>query len=242
MGSVLFSVMFWAFVTATSLVLYPVAVIVRVITGPFDRRLTLLHRLTSFWGSLYTWCNPLWHVQIEGTLPRDAPHVIVANHQSLADIFVLFRLRYHYKWVSKAENFRLPLVGWNMSLNRYIRLERGTMKGNLKMIRDCERALRDGSSVMIFPEGTRSEDGSLRPFKEGAFELAIRTSNPLLPIVIDGTSRALPKRGFVLRGKQHMRVRVLDPISPRSFDGKSIQDLRDHVYGLIAASLKEMKT
>jgi 1-acyl-sn-glycerol-3-phosphate acyltransferase len=240
-GALLFSLLFWTFAVVTSLILYPVAVLVRFATTLFDPRLTLLHRLTSFWGSLYTWCNPFWRVRIEGALPPDEPHVIVANHQSLADIFILFRLRYHYKWVSKAENFRIPLVGWNMSLNRYIKLERGTVRGNLKMMRDCERALNSGSSVMIFPEGTRSEDGSLRPFKDGAFELAIRTSSPILPVVIDGTAQVLPKRGFVIRGEQLMIVRILESIPANSFDGVTPQKLRDRLHDLISNELQAIR-
>ena len=93
----------------------------------FDRRLVLLHRFTCFWASLYTWLNPAWRVRIEGRekiRPRTA-YVMVANHQSLLDILVLFRLFTHFKWVSKIENFRVPCVGWNMSLNRYIKLRRG---------------------------------------------------------------------------------------------------------------------
>ena len=141
-------------------------------------------------------------VTITGTehLDTEMPVVMIANHQSFADILVLFRLRAHYKWVSKAENFRVPLIGWNMSLNRYIRIERGSIRGNLKMMRDCEVALRDGNSLMIFPEGTRSVDGRMRPFKEGAFELAIRMRRPILPIVITGTGEALPEAGHPAAG------------------------------------------
>lgn len=233
------TVYFWGFMLLTSLVLFPIAVLLRLVTGPFDKRLTLLHRFTSFWGSLYTRANPLWKVSITGIehLDTETPVVMVANHQSFADILLLFRLRTHYKWVSKAENFRVPLIGWNMSLNRYIRIERGSIRGNLKMMRDCEVALRDGNSVMIFPEGTRSPDGRMRSFKEGAFELAIRMRRPILPIIIAGTGDALPKRGVVLRGRHHMQIRLLPPVMPESFRGKSAQQLSQEVQVLMATSL-----
>jgi 1-acyl-sn-glycerol-3-phosphate acyltransferase len=223
----------------TSLVLFPVALVLRVATAPFDRRLKLLHRFTSVWGSLYTWANPLWKVTITGTehLGVEAPAVMVANHQSFADILVLFRLRAHYKWVSKAENFRAPLIGWNMTLNRYIRIERGSIRGNLKMMRDCEVALRDGNSLMIFPEGTRSIDGRMRPFKEGAFELAVRMRRPIVPILISGTGEALPKRGIMLRGRHDMQVRILPPVTPDSFRGKTAEQLAKEVYVLMSTSL-----
>jgi len=223
----------------TSLILFPVALLIRLVTAPFDRRLVLLHRFTSFWGSLYTWGNPLWSVEISGQehLGSMKPRVMVANHQSFADILLLFRLHAHYKWVSKVENFRVPLIGWNMSLNRYIRIERGSIRGNLKMMRDCEKALEEGNSVMIFPEGTRSEDGKMRPFKEGACELALRTRSAVLPIVIAGTAKALPKRGILLHGKHRMQVRILPPIPPESFQGKDARQLSQEVAAMMATTL-----
>src|SRR6185369_1806471 len=122
------STLFWIFLVVTSILLFPLALLIWALTVLFDRRLILLHRFTCFWASLYTWLNPAWRVRIEGR-DRIAPntaYVMVANHQSLLDILVLFRLFVHYKWVSKIENFRVPCVGWNMSLNRYIKLRRGS--------------------------------------------------------------------------------------------------------------------
>ena len=239
MISFLVTVYFWGFMLVSSLFLFPLAVVLRVATAPFDRRLRHLHRFTSFWGSLYTRAHPLWDVTVTGTehLSVEAPAVIIANHQSFADILVLFRLPLHYKWVSKAENFRVPLIGWNMGLNRYIRIERGSIRGNLKMMRDCEMALRDGNSLLIFPEGTRSADGRMRPFKEGAFELAIRMRRPILPILITGTGEALPKRGIMLRGRHHMQVRVLPPIMPGTYRGKTAEQLEKEAFVMMSTSL-----
>ena len=90
---------------------------------------------------------------------------------------------------------------------------------------------------MIFPEGTRSVDGRLRAFKTGAFELALRTRAPILPIALDGTSRALPKRGYLLQGRHPIHVRVLEPLDPASYAGESIDVLTERVRNLIAAEL-----
>lgn len=233
------SLLFWGFILLTSVLFYPVALVIRGVTFPFDRRLLLLHRFSCFWASLYTWCNPLWRVRIEGRehIDRHETYVMVSNHQSLVDILVLFRLFVHFKWVSKAENFRIPFVGWNMTLNRYIRIERGRMRGNLSMMREAESALRSGSSVMIFPEGTRSTGGTLGEFKPGAFELAVRSVRPVLPIAVRGTAAALPKKGFILRGRREIRVRVLEPIAPPWPPGTGAEDLRRSVRGIIAAEL-----
>ena len=225
------SLLFWGFMLLSSILLFPVALIIRISTGPFDRNLRILHQFTCFWGSLYTWCNPFWSVRITGKelIDRASTYVMVCNHQSLADILLLFRLHVHYKWVSKAENFRIPFIGWNMRLNRYIRIERGKLRGNLQMMRDAEKALREGNSIMIFPEGTRSIDGNVGQFKDGAFELAKRTATPILPLVVDGTSRALPKRGFVLRGSSAMTIRVLPPVSAEEVARNEVAAIRESV-------------
>lgn len=233
------SLLFWGFILVTSVLFYPVALVLRGVTFPFDGRLLLLHRFSCFWASLYTWCNPLWSVRIEGRehIDRNGTYVMVSNHQSLVDILVLFRLFVHFKWVSKAENFRIPFVGWNMTLNRYIRIERGSMRGNLSMMREAEAALRSGSSVMIFPEGTRSSGGALGEFKPGAFELALRSGRPVLPIAVRGTAAALPKKGFILRGKRAIRVCVLEPISLPWPPGTDAESLMRTVRAVIGAEL-----
>ncbi|MFN8544088.1 MAG: lysophospholipid acyltransferase family protein [Candidatus Binatia bacterium] len=233
------SAIFWAFLTLSSAALFPVAVVIWALTVSVDRRLVLLHRFTCFWASLYTWLNPAWPVRIEGRrriCPGDV-YVMVANHQSFLDILVLFRLFVHFKWVSKIENFRVPCIGWNMSLNRYIKLRRGDRRSVAEMMAACEQALAGGSSVMMFPEGTRSVDGRLKPFKPGAFALALRARVPLLPIVVEGTANALPKRGFVLRGRHPIRVRVLAPIPYSTFAGDSAEALATRVHDLFAAEL-----
>jgi 1-acyl-sn-glycerol-3-phosphate acyltransferase len=223
----IYSTIFWVFLTLSSIALFPVAVLVWALTAPFDRRLVVLHQFTCFWASLYTWANPLWPVSIEGREKVDprATYVMVANHLSLLDILVLFRLFTHFKWVSKIENFKIPCIGWNMRLNRYIPLKRGDRESIREMMAACEATLAEGNSIMMFPEGTRSKTGVLQPFKTGAFELALRTELPLLPIVVEGTSNALPKRGFVLRGHHPIKITVLDPIPPERFAGLDAKEL-----------------
>jgi 1-acyl-sn-glycerol-3-phosphate acyltransferase len=226
---------FWAFLVTSSIALFPVALLIFAVTAPFDRQRRALHLFTCFWGSLYTWLNPAWPVTIEGRqrIDPNETYVMVANHLSLLDILVLFRLFTHYKWVSKIENFRLPCIGWNMTLNRYIPLRRGDKESVRQMMDACVATLRAGSSIMMFPEGTRSKTGTLQPFKTGAFELALRTGLPLLPIVLAGTSDILPKKGFVLRGRHPITITVLDPISPESFrdlDAKALAEKTRQIF------------
>ena len=235
------SLFFWLFITASSILLFPVAVVIWAVTAPFDRRRVLLHRFTCFWASLYTWLNPLWRIQVEGRekIRPGVAYVMVANHQSLLDILVLFRLFTHFKWVSKAEIFRIPCIGWNMYLNGYILLRRGDRASIAQMMRACARTLAAGSSIMMFPEGTRSADGRLKAFKHGAFSLAKETRVPLLPILVKGTADALPKRGFVLQGRHEIRIRVLEAIPAASFADTPVEALTERVHALFAAALGE---
>jgi 1-acyl-sn-glycerol-3-phosphate acyltransferase len=183
--------------------------------------------------------NPLWRARIEGRerLPWRGPAVLVANHLSMLDILVLYGLFRPFKWVSKAELFRVPVVGWNMWLNDYVPLRRGDRESVRKMMEHCRRHLEAGSPVLLFPEGTRSETGALQPFKDGAFRLAVAAGVPVIPLAVTGTGDALPKRGLVLRRRMDARVQVLEPLDARAF--ASSDALRDAARAAIAAALPE---
>ena len=237
----IWSTFFWVFMTVSSLLLFPFALAIWAVTVLFDRRLVVLHQFTCFWASIYTWLNPAWPVRVEGRekIRSDTAYMMVANHQSLLDILVLFRLFKHFKWVSKIENFRVIAIGWNMRLNRYIKLRRGDKESVEQMMEACEKTLAEGSSVMMFPEGTRSADGHLRPFKHGAFTIALRTHVPILPIVVEGTAQVLPKRGYVLQGRHEIRIRVLDPIPYAKFADLSVEALTESMHDLFLRELGE---
>jgi len=237
----IYSTVFWLFFGSSSIALFPVAVLIWLVTAPFDPRRRALHQFTCFWASLYTWLNPAWPVQIEGRdkIRPDETYVMVSNHLSFLDILVLCRLFKHFKWVSKTENFRVPIIGWNMRLNRYIELRRGDRASVVQMMKACRAALAEGNSLLMFPEGTRSPTGRLREFKTGAFDIAMDARRPILPIALQGTHDALPKRGFILRGRHPIRVRVLDALPYADFAELSSEDLAARVRGLIAAELEE---
>ena len=237
------STVFWTFVVISSVIFLPLAVVIKLLTFVFDRRLTILHQFTSFWASLYTWFNPVWRVKITGRekIRKDEAYVMICNHQSLIDILVLFRLFAHFKWVSKIENFKVPIIGWNMRLNRYIKIVRGSLRGNIQMIKDAKATLKEGSSIIIFPEGTRSENDQLRQFKPGAFELALKAQRPILPIVLNGSSDALPKAGIRLRGRYPISVQVLDEIAYEKFSNLSAKELALQIHGLIEEELKKIQ-
>jgi 1-acyl-sn-glycerol-3-phosphate acyltransferase len=236
------AILFLVFFGLTSAVFFIVALVIWALTVLVDRRLIILHLFTSFWASLYLWAMPAWCVHVDGRR-REAwtrNYVIVSNHQSQLDILVAFHLFIPFKWVSKAEVFNLPFIGWNMWLNRYIRLKRGDKAGVAQMFADCERALSRGNSIFIFPEGTRSKTGAMKPFRPGAFILAKKMAVPILPVVISGTNAALPKHSLNFHGRQQITIRMLDPIAPERFAGESVEALSDRVHAIISDELKTM--
>lgn len=205
-----------------------------LVTFPFDPKRKVAHLFACFWSQFYFYTNPLWRLRVEhrARLPKGRASVLVANHQSLGDILALSGLYHPFKWVSKASVFRAPLVGWYMSLCRYVSVVRGNKSSVRRMMERCEHWLEQGVSLMMFPEGSRSPDGEIKPFKDGAFQLAIRQGCPVVPIIVVGTSRTLPKHGLILDLRADCLVRVLEPVEPSGFAG-NVTALRDHVHSIM---------
>jgi 1-acyl-sn-glycerol-3-phosphate acyltransferase len=157
----------------------------------------------------------------------------------MVDILAVYTTRLHFKWVSKIENFYAPFLGWTMILNRDVPLRRYHLPSILRMVRTCNTRLHEGSSLCIFPEGTRSEDGNLRSFYRGAFFLSVKNRVPIVPIVLDGTHEILPK-GRATVSPRRVRVRILDPIDPASANWDS-RRLRDRVRAKMMEELAKMR-
>ncbi len=240
---VIFSILFWLFLALSSIIIFLGALVLWLFTFPFDRNLRLQHMYSCWWGSLYLWLNPFWPMRVEGREKIDPSQVYVAvsNHQSMLDILVIHSLFFHFKWVSKKENLYIPFVGWNMLLNRYVTIDRASRKSFVRMIRDCRRHIEKGSSIMIFPEGTRSTDGNIRNFKDGAFRLALQMKCPVLPVVLDGTGESLPKKGFVITKTTPINVRVLDPFMPVEYEGIDSRELGNKVREIMLSALEDLR-
>ncbi|MCA0267876.1 MAG: 1-acyl-sn-glycerol-3-phosphate acyltransferase [Bacteroidetes bacterium] len=190
-------------------------------------------------GAAMTRVNPAWKIRIEGTYPADPrnPYVVVSNHQSNADIPLVSRLPWEMKWVGKAELFRLPLVGWFMRVSDDIPVDRDSQRSRATVLIRAMEVLRQHCSVMFFPEGTRSRDGLLLPFNDGAFRLAVKAQVPILPLALDGTTDALPKGGWRFGPPSDIRLAVLEPIPTEGLTVADVPALRDRVVALIAEQL-----
>ena len=232
-----FSILYWAFFCLTLPLGFLGALVVYIVTWPFDRRGRAVHLYTCAWGMFYIGANPIWSLRVTGRekIPRRGAAVIVANHASLIDILVLFGLYRQFKWVSKASNFKLPIIGWVMRLNRYVYLVRGNRASVIAMMNECRDLLAHQMPVLIFPEGTRSATRGLQGFKDGAFSLAMESGTPIIPVAVHGTGEALPKHGLILRRKMDAHVEVLDALDPADFG--SVAQLRDATHAAMAAAL-----
>jgi 1-acyl-sn-glycerol-3-phosphate acyltransferase len=232
-----FSAFYWAFFALTLPPLFLGALLLFLVTAPFDRRRVVLHLYSCLWASLYVYVNPLWRCRVVGRerLPWRGAAVIVANHLSIADILVLYGLYRPFKWVSKSSVFRVPFLGWNMALNGYVPVTRGAAESVRRMLARCRELLDQGSPLLLFPEGTRSVTGELQPFKDGAFRLAAEAGVPVIPVALSGTFESVPKHGVVMRDRMDAVVEVLEPLDPRAFADAGA--LRDAARASIAAAL-----
>ena len=232
----------WLVLGVLVVVWLPLVAAVRLVTAPFDpgryaagllfRKLAVVHEKLT----------PLWHFTVTGDVPDDPrrPYVVVANHESFVDILLISHLPMEMKWLSKATFFKIPVVGWLMSLAGDIRLVRGDRRSVVAALEDCRKRLDQRVSVMIFPEGTRSPTGELQPFKDGAFDLAIAKQVPILPLAVHGTTTALRKHDWRL-GRSDAEVRVLEPIHTEGLTHADVAELREQVRDRIAAELALMR-
>ena len=166
-------------------------------------------------------------VQVEGkeTLQTGHPYIFAANHQSQFDIFALQGfLGVDFRWLAKKELFKVPIWGAAMRRAGYIPIDRSHGRKAIKSLDQAAKKIAKGTSVIIFPEGTRSKDGKLQKFKSGAMLLAIKSGVPLVPVAITGTYNVLPKGRLLVRAGQ-VRIKVGQPIDSKKYKSKDKNEL-----------------
>ena len=231
-------VYFWTMATTVTSTLWTVCLWQRlqVIVGlrPDDGQ--GCHRIASLWGRTLVRLMPGWRLEVEGVENLPPPGqavVIVANHESAADIFSIYFLGIQFRWLSKDSVFKIPMVGNVMRWCHYVPVRRGDPSSHSVAMAQSAGHLRDGVPMLFFPEGTRSKTGTLLPFKTGAFRLAQDTQVPVLPIVLAGTKSLLPKNALV-PGKARVRIKVLAPLPP-PVAGDDLRDFAARVRAQIMA-------
>lgn len=187
-------------------------IVMLLITYPFDKERVVLHWFSKIAARLVFYWSPVWHLEIEGLEHIDyhKAYVITVNHQSYLDIPLMYFVpSLNFKWVSKYELRQMPIIGIILHLHDDITIRRGKASAAIDLMEKGSQHLGSGTSIMIFPEGTRSRDGEVHHYKEGAFRLAKSNGVEVLPCVIDGTRTAIDRFGL---HRNTFTVRVLPPI------------------------------
>ena len=233
----------WLVFLLTILPFFFLYLLIWLLTFPFDTKRIYCHNFVSYWAGFYILINPWWKVTIENRfrMDRNQAYIILSNHQSMLDALVLYQLHFPFRWILKQELFRIPVVGWVLFLNKYIPVVRGDKISADNMIGRAVESLREGISILIFPEGTRSTDGNIGEFREGAFKIALESKALLLPVIIDGAFDALPKNGFLFRRKQPIVVKILDAVKPEEYVSLPLPQLIRKMELLMADELTKLK-
>lgn len=241
--STLVSLWVWFFFAVSVIPGLTIVALAYLLGKPFDKRLVLVHWVATAWSWVFLFICPYWKVKYYNfaSVPKKTPMVIISNHQSMLDILVLHKVHRPFKWVSKAENFSMPVIGWILTMNECLRIERGKGSSVSNLFKAARETLAKGSSLILFPEGTRSVDGSMRAFKEGAFLMAKESDVPILPIVLDGNYLSLPKHGMMLKDASHIVVKALPIIPVEVVREKSVHELMELSRSLIANELEQIR-
>lgn len=239
----IYSIIAWCTMVITSVIITPFFLLVWVFTFWWDRRRVATHFMGTFWAWHYQSLIPFWKLHLEGRekIPWNRPVVLVSNHRSLIDILALYKLRRPFKWTSKSENFRLPFVGMVLSLTNAVRIRRESLRAGMQFVSRAEEEMKKGSSILLFPEGTRSKKTVMRPFKEGAFVLAKKTGSGIIPIVHTGTEKTFDSGSWVLKGRADIYIRVLDEIVPEEVKSLEPDKLMERVRAIMEQGLADLE-
>jgi len=229
----LLSILLWVAGAAITAATFFTSLAIKIWPFPIKDREKLIHAQCFWWSDALISLNPYWKISVEGleNIDPSRTYVIVANHQSLADIIIIYQTRMYFKWVAKEELLKLPFIGGLLGLNDHVMLSREELGSIKEVYRRAISHLRSGISMLFFPEGTRSGTDEMGEFKNGAFKLAIKEAKPILPVFIGGTREAIPKGGFVFKTKVSGRLVVLPPIETSNLKVSDFESLRDLVRG-----------
>jgi 1-acyl-sn-glycerol-3-phosphate acyltransferase len=238
MISVLFSIWAWLEIAVVVIVGFCIQLLLWMVTAPFDKRRAVAGRAFRLIGVTAAKLNPSWRFSIEGETPASlrGRYVVISNHESNADPFLISYLPWEMKWLGKASLFKIPIVGWCMWLAGDIPIVRGKSTSAGEALGRCAAWIDKEMPVMIFPEGTRSRDGNLLPFKDGAFKLALDNNARILPLAVHGTRTALPKHSWKF-GRANARVMVGQVIET---SGKTIEQLKEEAKAQIEAMRRKL--
>ena len=202
-----------------------------------------LHKIARFWGRSILIVSRI-KVSIKGlsNIDLSKSYIYMSNHQSNFDIPVLLGyLKVQFRWLAKMELFKIPVFGHAMRKAGYISIDRNNRESAFESLKKAARKIKSGVSVLIFPEGTRSRDGKIHPFKKGGFVMAVDSGVPIVPIVLTGTSSIMTKGSFRINpGKVNMIIH--QPIQTSVYTRETKEALMERVRRVICDGLENIET
>ena len=213
-----------------------------IIIGYFSRTGDLPHLLARFWGRTILWVSGV-RVTVKGrhNIQPDRSYIYMANHQSNFDIPVLIAaLPVQFRWLAKAELFKIPLFGGGMKGCGYISIDRSNRESAFESLKRAAETIRNGTSVLIFPEGTRSFDGRIQMFKKGGFVLTVDAGVPIVPLIIEGTGSIMPK-GCKSISSGNVTLDILPPVDSSIYDRRNKDALIEKIRRLMCNRYNQIK-
>ncbi|MFQ5428263.1 MAG: lysophospholipid acyltransferase family protein [Thermodesulfobacteriota bacterium] len=201
-----------------------------------DRSGRMVHAIGAFWCRIILALAGV-RVRVSGqeNITGEGPKIFLSNHQGAFDIPVLQGyIPGQFRWVAKKSLFSIPVVGWTMTLAGYVGIERENSKKALKSLLLAAEKIRNGTSVLVFPEGTRSTTGTLLPFKKGAFLLARKSGADIVPLAVEGT-KDIMKKGSLMMAPAKATLSIGEPFSPK---GKTDEELMEKTLEAIKGLLR----
>jgi len=222
------------FITLDTLILGFIVIMLSV----FDRKGNLVHYIGKFWSLLNIYISGT-RLKVVGKekIDKKRSYIVMTNHQSLFDVWALIgKIPLQIRWIVKKELRKLPIFGYALERMGHIYIDRQDRENAYMGLNAAARKIKEGTSVIIFPEGTRSPNGKLLKFRLGGASLALRAGVQILPITVNGGRFVLPKNTLALMpGK--MEIIVGDPIDPGDFNEDNKTELMSTVKSVIENNL-----
>ena len=214
-----------------------------IVLSFFVRSGSPMHKIAQFWAKSILLVSRI-KVSVKGLSDIDlaGPYIYMPNHQSNFDIPVLLgHLSVQFRWLAKAELFKIPIFGHAMRKAGYISIDRYHRESAFESLKVAAETIKGGKSVLIFPEGTRSRDGKIRSFKKGGFVLAIDSGVPIVPVVIKGTYAIMTKGKFRVN-QGHVSMVIHKPIDTSAYTRETKEALMENVRRVICDGFETNET
>lgn len=237
------SILYYIVVSVAWTLLYVLSFVALIVCYPFDKKRRVVHRISAWLTNTVFIFAPLARRKVIGmeNIDPNKAYVMVLNHQSMVDILSIYNLPLVFKWVSKKEVYRIPIVGRLLWMHGDIVINRASAKEAMQLVHTKGMEwLKKGATVSIFPEGTRSKDGEIHNFKAGAFILAKDAGVPILPVVLDGTS-SLVRKGWMINWRNVITIKVLPEIPAEEVAERSIKEVMAQVHTDMVDALAEIR-